>query len=165
MNYDTFKLILAKSAKRILLVGLLLFFTGAPILISVFFGNNSTAVWVISLILIVLGALIIIRAVNDLKKIKSDSLPLLSAIKKKESDFIVWIYQKEITSQVGGANVGKSHNVVLWLNTNKHQEIVLGKKHSPAEIIQYLSMLFPKAYVGFIEENKKAAELKLKKRS
>lgn len=163
MNYDIFKSILAKSSQKILLVGLLLFFIGVPILISNLFGDSNTAAWVISIIFIILGLLVIIRSINDLIKIKSDTLPLLNAINQKQLDYIIWIYQKEITSKVEGVKVGKSNNIIVCSNNNKHYEIVLGKKISPTEIIQYLSALFPKAYVGYSDEIKKEVELIFKK--
>lgn len=158
MNYDTFKSILAKSNQKILLVGFILLFIGVPILISNFIGSSKVAAWIISLIFIILGLLVIIRSVNDLSKIKSDSFPLLKAIKQNQLNYIVWIYQKEITSKVEGVKVAKSNNIIVWSNNNKHYEIVLNKKTSPSEIIKYLSTLFPKAYVGYSEEIKKEVE-------
>src|SRR3989344_8765184 len=165
MNYDNFKAILAKSNRRILLVGFLFLLIGAPILVSNFIGNSQMAAWIISLLFILLVLLVIIRSMNDLSKIKSDSLPLLKAIKQKQLDYVVWIYQKEITSKVEGVKVSKSNNIIVRSNDNKHFEIVLTKKTSPTEIITYLTTLFPKVYVGYSDEIKREVELQLKNKT
>lgn len=163
MNYELFKAILAKSNQRILLVSVLLLVIGTPMAIGSYFANNNKAGWVISIIFLLLGILVLNKALKDKKAINDDTLPLLAAIRRNQNDFLVWIYQKEITSKVEGVKVGKSNNIVVYTNQNKLIEIVLTKKSSPSEVIDYLSHHFPTALVGFSDENQQKFKLLLKK--
>jgi hypothetical protein len=163
MNFEIFKSILIKSNRKIFFTGLVLLSIGIPMAIGSFFANNNKAGWIISIIFILLGLLIFIRSLSDFNKIKNDKLPLLYAIKNNQMDYLAWIYQKEIIGKVEGVKVSKSNNIVVCSKNNKHFEIVLSKKADPNEVITYLSNSFPKALIGFSEENKKEMELLWKK--
>ena len=52
---------------------------------------------------------------------------------------------------------------MLYAKDNKLIEMALGRKEDPNAVINYLSNAFPKALVGFSEENKKTVEAMLKK--
>ncbi|WP_412476417.1 DUF6709 family protein [Flavobacterium sp. TBRC 19031] len=163
MNFETFKSILIKSNKRILLVSILIFLIGIPMAVGSWFANHNKAGLIISIIFILLGVFMLSKAIKDLKKIKNDTLPILYAIKNKQSDYIVWIYQKEIISKVEGVKVGKSNNIIVCSKDNKHIEFVLNNSISPESVISYLSNAFPNAYLGYTDENKKEVELLWKK--
>ncbi len=158
MIFESFKRILIKSNNKILITGIVIFITGALMAVGSLFADNNTAGWVISSIFIALGLLILVRSLAAINQIKSDELPLLKAIKNQESDFMVWIYIKEIVGKVEGVKVSKSNNVVICSKDNKHIEIVLSKKEDPEALIAYLLTLFPAALVGFTDENKIAAD-------
>jgi len=162
MNFETFKTILLKSNNRILLVAILILLIGIPMAIGSWFANQNKAGLIISMIFILLGLFMFSKSIKDLKKIKNDTLPLLYAIKNKQTDYIVWIYQKEITSKVEGVKVGKSNNIVVCSKDDKYFEIVLNKRTNPEEVITYLLKSFPSAYVGFSDEIKREVTALLK---
>lgn len=163
MNFETFKSILIKSNKRILLVSILILLIGIPMAVGSWFANHNKAGLIISTIFILLGLYMFNKTIKDFKKINNDTLPLLYAIKNKQTDYIVWIYQKEIISKVEGVKVGKSNNIIVCSKDNKHTEIVLSNTMSPENVIAYLSDSFPKARLGYTDENKKETELLWKK--
>ena len=163
MNFETFKTLLIKSNRKIFLVSLLLLGIGIPMAIGSYMADNNKAGLIISGIFIVLGLLVLIRSLSDSGKIKNDEHPLLYALKNQQSDYLIWIYAKEIISNVQGVDVGKSSNIMLYSKDNKLIEMALGRKEDPNAVINYLSNAFPKALVGFSEENKKTVEGMLKK--
>lgn len=164
MDYSGFQSVLTRSKRKIAIVGVILALCGAPFIIAVIVSESRAMYWGFGLFFVLLGVLITIISVRDLSKMKSGKLPLLNAMNGNERDYLVWIYLKQINSKVEGVKVGTAHNVVLYTKHNKMQELVLGKKTSPEEVINFLHSQFPEAYVGYTDENRAAVSKILNKK-
>lgn len=164
MNYSEFKTILAKSKRKIGLIGLFITLFSILLLFVNKASEGSTAGYIIIGLMLLIG-LIMMISFKDLIAIKSDEYPLLKAIKEHQSDFVIWMYQKQITSTVEGINAGTSNNLIVCTKNDKMHEIVLGKKTSPADLINYLHTEFPEALIGFTDENKTAVNKILGKKA
>lgn len=92
--------------------------------------------------------------------------PLVKAIKSGDKDFLVWIYNKQISTTAGhgGATLGTSQNVVMYYKDGTPLELNLNRKTNPNDFITYLSKEFPNAHVGFDDATRaKVSELLRKK--
>lgn len=162
MNFEILKSILIKSNNKQLFISIILLFIGFVMAVGSYSNGNNKTGWIISILFILFGLLVFIKSLSNHKKIKNNTLPLLQAIKNQQTDDVVWIYQKDIISKVEGVKVGKSSNLCICFRNDKYFEIVLGKKTNPEEVITYLSNAFPRALIGFSEENKKEIALLFK---
>lgn len=149
MNYEFLKSSLVKSKFRILFVGVLTALLGAGSLIGALGPDSKIVYWVFAGIFLAIGLLILGMALKGIIEIKSEKYPLIQAIKQKESDYVVWMYDKRIAAQVEGITVSKSSNVVIYNKHGKMTEIVLGRKIPANNVIDYLSSQFPDAHVGY----------------
>jgi|GEM_PF-4886830 hypothetical protein len=159
MNYERFKTLLATSKIRIAVIGGVIALAGAAMLLSLFMMHESkVAYWIVTGIVVVTGFPMLILSLRDLSRIKSGTWPLLKAISEEQRDYIVWVYNNEIISQVGGTAVGKSSNIVLYNRHGKLIQVVLGKKASASanDVISYLASEFPSAFVGYSDQTKAA---------
>lgn len=159
MNYELFKTLLAKSKIRIAIIGGVIAIAGTAMLISLFMMHEpKVAYWIVTGIFVMLGFPMLIFSLRDLSRIKSGTWPLLKAINEGQLEYIVWIYNNEIVSQVGGTAVGKSSNIVLYDRHGKMTQVVLGKKASLSanDVITYLASEFPGAYVGYSDQTREA---------
>ncbi|MBI3136439.1 MAG: hypothetical protein HYZ14_17320 [Bacteroidetes bacterium] len=164
MNYTEFKSILSKSKRKMIVVGVFVTLVGIPFLLANFLDQSKIVYWIFAAIFLALGLFMIVKPMSDLGKINSDQLPLLKAIKNQQRDYVIWVYQKVITSEVDGIKAGKTNNVVIYTNSNKMEEILLGKKGNVDGVIAYLSAEFPGALVGYSTETREAAGKILKKK-
>lgn len=154
---------LKKSSVKILIIGIVIFFIGLPIAGANFYDESKMSYWIFGLLFIGLSLFMIIKPIRDLSSLKSDSHPILNAIKTGDKNFIVWIYIKEIISNVEGVKVGKSNNVVIVTKMNKTMELVINRRTSPDELINYVKSEFPNALVGFTNENSEKVKALFKK--
>lgn len=136
-----------------LVVSLLIIAVGLPIVSANFYDTQKVSYWVFGVLFVGIGLLIAVKSTMELNKIKNDMHPILNAITMGDKNFIVWMYQKQITSKVEGVNVGKSNNIVFITKTNKMIEIALNNKTSPDALISYISEQFPNALVGYTNEH------------
>lgn len=159
MNYETFRTLLSKSKIRIAVIGGVIALAGTAMLISLFMMHEAkVAYWIVTGIFVVLGFPMLILPLRDLSKIKSGTWPLLKAINEGQNQYLVWIYNNEIISQVGGTAVGKSSNIILYDRHGKMTQVVLGKKASASanDVISYLASEFPSAHVGYSDQTREA---------
>lgn len=167
MNYEAFNILLSKSKIRMALIGGLIALAGAAMLSSLLVMHEPKIVyWIVTGIFLVLGFPILLLSLRDLSRIKSGTWPLLKAIKEGDKDYLVWIYNNEIVSQVSGVDVGKSSNIVLYNRSGKMLQVVLGKKASASanDVIGYLASAFPNAHVGYSDQTREAAGRLLNKK-
>lgn len=159
MNYETFKTLISKSKIRMAVIGGVIALAGAAMLISIFMMPDAKIVyWIVTGIFVVLGFPLLILSLRDLSRIKSGTWPFLKAINEGQREYIVWIYNNEIISNVSGVDVGKSSNIVLYDRHGKMIQVVLGKKASASanDVISYLASEFPNAHVGYSDQTREA---------
>lgn len=156
MNYEAFKSLFSKSKRKFLFLGLLFLLMGGGVIAGALLGESKISYWIFAGFFLLLGLPITFLSIRDLVRISNDNLPLLNAIKYNDKGYIVWIYQNEIHQSVEGMDVGKSSNIVLYNRDGKMMQVVLGRKASPEAVIDYLSDVFPDAYVGYKDETRMA---------
>ncbi len=140
-------------------IGGVIALAGAAMLISIFMMPDAKiAYWIVTGIFVVLGFPLLILSLRDLSRIKSGTWPFLKAINEGQREYIVWIYNNEIISNVSGVDVGKSSNIVLYDRHGKMIQVVLGKKASASanDVISYLASEFPNAHVGYSDQTREA---------
>lgn len=153
MNLESFKEVIIKSGNRMFLVGLLPFLIGAGLLAGAA-AAGGTALWVTGGIFTAIGFLMFFIGVKSKSQVKNNTHPIIKAIIEKETDFVVWFYDKRIKSQVEGIQVGQSSNLVVIYKNGKGTEIILGKGKNIDPLMTYLSNEFPSAEVGYSDESR-----------
>lgn len=167
MNDENFKKLLSKSRIRVAVIGAVIALAGAVMLASLIVMHETRpAYWVVTGIFLLLGLSVLIFSLRDLLQIRSGAWPLLKAIEEGDQSYIVWIYNNEILSQVGGTAVGKSSNIMLYNRHGKLIQVVLGKKASLSAdtVIGYLASEFPAAHVGYSDQTRAAVGRLLNKK-
>lgn len=167
MNYEHFKTLLATSKIRIAIIGGVIALVAVAMVISLLVMHETkVAYWIVTGIFVALGFPMLIFSLRDLSQIKSGTWPLLKALNEGQNQYIVWIYNNEIISQVGGTAVGKSSNIILYDRRGKMIQVVLGKKASLSanDVIIYLASEFPDAHVGYSDQTREAVGRLLNKK-
>ena len=168
MNYEKLKSILFKSNIKVLIIAIILLGIGVTIALYPLFNEKSNII-VITIfggIFLLLGLLLTYKTASWLSQVKSDKFPLLKAIKENQKDYVVWIYRKQINTTAGndGPTLGSSQNLLVYPKEGKMIEIVLSKKDSTDDIMEYLANEFNIPYIGFTDDNKEAVEKLLGKK-
>jgi hypothetical protein len=162
MNLQDFKNELIKSYNKQFKIGLTLFLmcgaVSALIIVFVGLADRSAIVGLCLFGLFVLiGLFMMISSIITKRKIKSDQHEILVAINNK-TDSIAWIYQHVMTTQHELSNKKhKNHIVFAYKMDGKAHRFMLKEEIQVHAMIQYLSEQFPRALVGFSEENRMAA--------
>lgn len=154
MNYNTFKTLLKKTKQKFILVALLIALVGAPFIVM---GVKDGIHWgflITGGVLTLLTLFLLMISIRDLSRINADELPILKAIRQGQKDYLVWMYVKEINTKVEGVQAGTSNNLVLINRQGKMEELVLNRKTSPYDIMDYLGTEFPDAHVGYSDDTR-----------
>lgn len=160
MNYKELKSTLSSSNIKVSIIGIIVLFLGG---LSISYGLTNPKSSMIGLsifggLFIGLGLLVLYGALPVLIQIKSDTYPLLKAIKEGQKDYIIWVYNKQIntTAGHGGGTLGSSQNIIFYNKEGKSTEITLGGKTSPDSVIQYLATEFPNIQIGYADDTREA---------
>lgn len=167
MNYEKFKTLLSTSKIRMSIMGGVFALVGIAMTISlIVIHETKVAFWIMTGLFLVLGFPILILSLRDLSRIRSGTLPLLKAINEHQKDYIVWIYNNEVISNVSGVAVGKSSNIVLYDRHGKTIQVILGKKASLSAdaVVNYLASEFPDADTGYSDQTREAVGRLLNKK-
>ncbi|MDG1475966.1 MAG: hypothetical protein P8Q14_02365 [Vicingaceae bacterium] len=162
MNLQGFKNELIKSYNKQFRIGLVLFLMCAAVcaLIIVFVGiNNRGAIAGLCIfgLFVLIGLFMMISSIITKGKIKSDQHEILVAINNR-TDAIAWVYQHVMTTQHELSNKKhKNHIVVAYKLDGKAHRFMLKEETQVHEMISFLAEQFPRALVGFSEENREAA--------
>jgi len=162
MNLESFKNELIKSYNKQFKIGLVLFLLCSVVnaLIVVFVGLSDRSAIVglcIFGLFILIGLFMMISSIITKGKIKSDQHEILIAINNK-TDAIAWIYQHVMTTQHELSNKKhKNHIVVAYKLDGKAHRFMLKEEAQVLVMITFLSEQFPRAIIGFSEENRLAA--------
>jgi hypothetical protein len=146
------------------LLGAFLTIFGGIFIATILVQENKIGYWIFAGFFLLLGLPVTLFSVRDLIRIGSDRLPLLNAIKYDEKDYIVWVYDNQITQKVNGVDVSKSSNVVLYDKNGKMIQVVLSRKIAADPVIDYLASAFPDAYIGYDDETRAAVGKLLNKK-
>lgn len=155
MNYENFKVLLAKSKLRVAIIGAVIALASVGMVTSLLIIHETkVAYWIVTGIFVALGFPMLILSVKDLLQIRAGTWPILKAISEHQEDYVVWVYNNEVVSKVSGVDVGKSSNIMLYNKDGKLTQIILGKKASLSAntVIHYLASEFPAAHVGYTDE-------------
>lgn len=162
MNLQDFKNELIKSYNKQFKIGLVLFLmcTVVSALIVVFVGfNDRSAIAGLCIfgLFVLIGLFMMISSIITKGKIKTDQHEILVAINNK-TDAIAWIYQNVMTTQHELSNKKhKNHIVVAYKMDGKAHRFMLKEETQVHAMISFLAEQFPRAIVGFSEENREAA--------
>lgn len=158
MNNASFKIILAKSAKKQFRIGILLFciglmFAAIPFLDPSEMGTGGLVIFVIlTSLTLFLGLFLIYSGRKTTNQLKFDAHPLMSAILNGDKTFILWFHEQVTT--VKNFESRADHQIWLYHRSNKPITISV-KKDEVEATMDYLTQHFPNALVGFTDENKK----------
>lgn len=159
MDYNGFKKAIKKSFVKSIIVGIGIFMFGAFIAWLILSGADSEmddmgtggliVIWVLAGLCLFFGGAITFKQIKDALYLSQDKHPILNALKKGDRAYVIWVY--EYVTQVNGG--GSDHQVwVFSLDGKKH--ILSLKKKRIQEVIQYLTVQFPDATIGYSEEIK-----------
>lgn len=165
MTTNDLKKILKISARRMLIVGIVVLSLTVLLTVAALSSGEIKTVYIVFIAFFgLISLLMFFVSIKSYSQIASGKQPLLNAILNNENDFVVWIYHNLIISQVSGVNAGKSSNVVYYTKHGKMEQIVLSKRHTADDVIRFIAEFFPSALVGHSQGNKDAAEKILNKK-
>jgi len=158
MNHETFKEILAKSGKKQVRIGILLFgigllFTAIPFLDPSDVGTGGLiALIILAGVTLLLGFYLIYAGRRTKAQLSRGNHPLMSAILNNDQLFILWFHEQ--VTAVKNFESRADHQIWLYHRSNKPITISV-KKDQVEPTMNYLHIHFPNALVGFNEENRK----------
>ena len=155
MDFKKIKKILIGSGIKVFLITLILFGFGLGMIITAFsdgFKGSVVALVIIGGLFGSLGLLVSFKVVPAIVSGITESHPLLKAIKNNQSDYVAWIFRKQINTTLrhGGSTVGKSNNICVYYKNGGNTELVLNRSTSPDDVLLYLSGCFPEAKSGIL---------------
>ncbi|NOQ72373.1 MAG: hypothetical protein GQ574_10255 [Crocinitomix sp.] len=105
---------------------------------------------------LLLGLFVCYKLLPTLIKTLTGSHPLLKAIKNNQSDYILWMFIKQIDTTLGngGATVGSSNNITIYSKDGDMFDLILSRKKSTEEYMDYLVNTFDIPYKGYSEETR-----------
>jgi hypothetical protein len=171
MNDQEFLKLVNKTTRRNLIIGIFITALGGFMLWLGLSGVDSEmasmskggiiAFYVFTGIFLAVGLLMISIAVRAKSKIKNGSHPLVNAIEKSGSDYVIWFYEYVVEASAGPAkNTGHS----IWIRcADKKQYTINVKKGMVQDALSYLSNKFPNALVGYSKDLEKAYKERLAK--
>ncbi len=167
MNYEKLKSILFKSNVKVLIIGIVILVMGVLAalfpFISESFHGSTTALVIIGGIFALLGLLALKNVFPAAIKAKSGKHPLLKAIKEGQKDYLVWVYKKQIDTTLGsgGATIASSYNIAYFTKDCKGKggELVLSRKDSSDDLIDYLCTQFDIPYLGYADDTREAVNI------
>ncbi len=158
MNHESFKMILAKSAKKQFRIGVLLgiiglLFAAIPFLDPADIGTGGLIVFIIlTCLTLFIGVFLIYLGRKTTNQLKFDNHPLMAAILNGDQTFILWFHEQVTTVK----NFESRADYQIWLYHRSIKPITISVKKGEVEgTMSYLSQHFPNALVGFTEENRK----------
>lgn len=160
MNDQEFLKLINKTSRRNLIIGICitafagfmfwLGLSGADSEMASMSKGGIITFYVFAGVFLAVGLLMIVIAVRTKSKIKNGSHPLVNAIEKSGSDYVLWFYEYVVEASAGPAkNTGHS----IWIRcTDKKQYTINVKKNMVQDALAYLSAKFPNALVGYSKE-------------
>ena len=164
MNDQEFLKLINKTTRRNLIIGVFitafagfmfwLGLSGADSEMASMSKGGIITFYVFAGVFLAVGFLMIVIAVRAKSKIKNGSHPLVNAIEKGGSDYVLWFYEYVVEASAGPAkNTGHS----IWIRcADKKQYTINVKKGMVQDALSYLSNKFPNALVGYSKDLEKA---------
>lgn len=164
MNYEKLQSILFKSTIKLMAIGIPMLLFGIYIIAFPFldesFQGSTMALVIIGGLITLGGIVVLIKSIPIAIGAKTGNHPFLKAIKNGQRDYIYWVYGQQINTTLGngGETIGKSNNINYFSKDCKGKgiPIVLSKKDSPDEFIEFLQNHFDIPYIGYADETREA---------
>jgi len=152
VDFKYFKKMLTKSDRKLRAGGITLLVIGGFVYIPFFVSDGGMAALIIASIISLMGLFVVIKAVKSLRSIRNGEHPVLNAIIKKNSSYLIWIYNEITTTNTNGYE--STHCTVRMFTKNKrHSYSLIVKSIEDANgLLHYLGESFPDAYVGYDDE-------------
>lgn len=101
-------------------------------------------------IFVLAGLLLLIVPIRASLNMKNGKHPLVNAITQNDTQYVLWMYEY-ITRVRSGPATRTDHKIWILCRDRKHFSVDV-KKSKAQEVIDYLSLKFPSAVVGYTKE-------------
>ncbi len=158
MDITNFKRLIKKSYRGWMFAGLFIGPVGVLMGIGgvVRMEEDGPGLLIFGVVFTLIGLLLLVLGLKRISAVNNGEHPLIKAIEQKDQEFVTWLYMNITT-----VNGVKSHGVMIVKQDGKPITINARKENVASGIIEYLSIQFPSALIGYDDETRKAASERL----